>query len=103
MADRARRPPIVRPRGRLDNRTVRSAQPAGTNDLRCGAPSRRQSEWTVTIQANPRQVLAYPFGEPDRLLLHPRYAQLRAEQPLARVRMPYGDPAWLVTGYHNAR
>ena len=57
----------------------------------------------MTIQESTRQVLTYPFGEPDRLLLHPMYAQLRAEQPLARVRMPYGDPAWLITGYHNAR
>ncbi len=57
----------------------------------------------MTIQASSRQVLAYPFGEPDRLLLHPMYAVLRTEQPLARVRMPYGDPAWLITGYHNAR
>jgi cytochrome P450 len=57
----------------------------------------------VTIQDSFRQVLAYPFGEPDRLRLHPMYARLRAEQPLARVRMRYGDPAWLITGYHNAR
>jgi cytochrome P450 len=57
----------------------------------------------VTIEASSRPVLAYPFGEPDRLLLHPMYALLRAEQPLARVRMAYGDPAWLITGYHNAR
>jgi cytochrome P450 len=57
----------------------------------------------VTIQQSSRPVLAYPFGEPDRLRLHPMYARLRAEAPLARVRMPYGDPAWLITGYHNAR
>jgi cytochrome P450 len=48
-------------------------------------------------------VWSYPFGEPDRLRLHPRYASLRAHRPLARVRMPHGDPAWLVTGYDNAR
>jgi cytochrome P450 len=48
-------------------------------------------------------VLAYPFGEPDRLRLHPRYAYLREHEPLARVRMRYGDPARLVTGYHDAR
>jgi cytochrome P450 len=35
--------------------------------------------------------------------LHPRYAYLREHEPLARVRMRYGDPAWLVTGYHDAR
>ncbi len=57
----------------------------------------------MTIETTSRPVLAYPFGEPDRLRLHPMYAVLRAEQPLARVRMRYGDPAWLITGYHNAR
>jgi cytochrome P450 len=45
----------------------------------------------------------YPFAEPDRLLLHPRYAYLREHQPLARVKLPYGVPAWLVTRYDDAR
>ena len=32
-------------------------------------------------------MLAYPFGEPDRLRLHPMYARLRTDQPLARVKL----------------
>jgi cytochrome P450 len=35
--------------------------------------------------------------------LHPRYAYLRENEPLAPVKLPYGDPAWLVTGYHDVR
>src|SRR5436190_488972 len=44
---------------------------------------------------------AYPFGPPDGLELDPTYACLREHEPLARVRMPYGEPAWLVTGYDD--
>ncbi|GGZ03679.1 cytochrome P450 [Streptomyces poonensis] len=47
------------------------------------------------------QPLPYPF-EPRGLDLDPRYAELR-EQPPARVRMPYGDEAWLVTRYEDVR
>jgi cytochrome P450 RapN len=48
-------------------------------------------------------VIRYPFGPPEGLELHPRYAQLRAEQPLLRVELPHGGPAWLVTRYSGAR
>lgn len=44
----------------------------------------------------------YPFSDPDGLRLDPLYAQLRA-QPLARVRMPYGEEAWLATRYEDVR
>jgi cytochrome P450 len=46
---------------------------------------------------------SYPFGRAERLTLHPRYAYLRQQEPLARVRMPVGDWAWLVTTYYDAR
>ncbi|MFB6888365.1 cytochrome P450 [Kitasatospora sp. NPDC056327] len=45
--------------------------------------------------------LTYPFV-PKGLDLDPRYAELR-EQPLVRIRMPYGDGAWLVTRYEDVR
>jgi cytochrome P450 len=45
----------------------------------------------------------YPFGEPVRMLLDPMYAWLREHEPLARVHLPYGDPAWLVTRYADVR
>ncbi|RGC68267.1 Cytochrome P450 107B1 [Micromonospora sp. MW-13] len=45
----------------------------------------------------------YPFSDPDRLNLDPRYAQLRREEPLIRVRLPYGEPAWLATRHTDVR
>lgn len=47
--------------------------------------------------------LDYPFGEFDRLEPHPKWAELRRDQPLARVRLPYGGEAWLVTAYEDVR
>ncbi|WDZ86482.1 cytochrome P450 [Micromonospora cathayae] len=46
---------------------------------------------------------SYPFGAPDRLNLDPRYAELRRDEPLVRVRLPYGEPAWLATRYADVR
>ncbi|MCX4474676.1 cytochrome P450 [Micromonospora sp. NBC_01655] len=45
----------------------------------------------------------YPFSDPDRLNLDPRYARLRREEPLIRVRLPYGEPAWLATRHTDVR
>lgn len=45
----------------------------------------------------------YPFGEPDRLEPDPLFAALRAERPLTRVRLPYGEAAWLATRYEDVR
>ena len=36
--------------------------------------------------------------DPDPLLI-----QLRDEQPVARVQLPYGEPAWLLTRYDDVR
>ncbi|MER6159240.1 cytochrome P450 [Streptomyces sp. NPDC001868] len=49
----------------------------------------------------PENALPYPFA-PNGLELHPVYAELR-ERPPARIRMPYGDGAWLVTRYEDVR
>lgn len=46
---------------------------------------------------------AYPFNAGEGLDLDPLYAQLRAEEPLARVQLPHGEPAWLATRYEDAR
>ena len=46
---------------------------------------------------------AYPFTPIEKLELHPRYAELRAECPVARVSMPYGGEAWLLTRYADIR
>ncbi|MEU4772562.1 cytochrome P450 [Micromonospora sp. NPDC023644] len=45
----------------------------------------------------------YPFSDPDRLNLDPRYARLRRDEPLTRIRMPYGEPAWLATRHADVR
>ncbi|MHC1563326.1 cytochrome P450 [Actinomycetospora sp. C-140] len=45
----------------------------------------------------------YPFGEAEALEFDPTYAQLRAEEPLARIRMPYGEEGWLATRYDDVR
>jgi cytochrome P450 len=49
------------------------------------------------------ETLAYPFQRPDALNPCPYYAALRADAPVARVRMPSGDPAHLVTRYDDVR
>jgi cytochrome P450 len=45
----------------------------------------------------------YPFGPVRGLELHDRYLELMREQPVSRVRMPYGGEAWLITGYPELR
>ncbi|GAA3348399.1 cytochrome P450 [Amorphoplanes nipponensis] len=45
----------------------------------------------------------YPFSEPDRLNLDPLYAELRREEPVTRVRLPYGEEAWLATRYQDVK
>ncbi|MFE2040455.1 cytochrome P450 [Streptomyces sp. NPDC059477] len=46
--------------------------------------------------------LRYPFASPECLGLSPHYAELR-DGPLPRIRLPYGEDAWLVTRYADAR
>ncbi|CAM5297456.1 cytochrome P450 [Streptomyces abikoensis] len=49
------------------------------------------------------QVRSYPFGEASGLELDPTYAELREHEPLSRVKLPYGDEAWLATRYADIR
>ncbi|MEV7676661.1 cytochrome P450 [Streptomyces sp. NPDC088752] len=44
-----------------------------------------------------------PFARPNLLDLPPQYALLRAARPVALVRTPIGDPAWLVTRYADVK
>jgi cytochrome P450 len=46
---------------------------------------------------------AYPFSDPDRLNLDPFYARLRVQEPLTRVRLPFGEEAWLATRYADVK
>ncbi|GAA2409272.1 cytochrome P450 [Streptomyces pulveraceus] len=47
--------------------------------------------------------LAYPFNTPDGLQLSDAYERVRGQSGLLRVQLPYGEPAWLVTRYADAR
>jgi cytochrome P450 len=44
----------------------------------------------------------YPFSR-IRLEPDPQYAELRRSEPVCRVQLPYGPPAWLVTDYLLAK
>lgn len=44
-----------------------------------------------------------PFDRPGVLDIGPVWAELRSRHPVSRVLTPAGDPAWLVTGYAEAR
>ncbi|MFE7117911.1 cytochrome P450 [Streptomyces sp. NPDC057654] len=46
---------------------------------------------------------AYPFNEATALTLSDLYEDARSREGLLRVRLPYGDPAWLATRYADAR
>ncbi|GAA1281688.1 cytochrome P450 [Pseudonocardia aurantiaca] len=46
---------------------------------------------------------AYPFSDPDRLELDPTYATLLRDEPVSRVRLPYGGEAWLAVRHTDVR
>jgi cytochrome P450 len=54
----------------------------------------------MTTSHEPRN---YPFGEAVRLEVDPIYDELRVNEPVSRVRLPYGGDAWLVTRYEDAK
>ncbi|MEH0972286.1 cytochrome P450 [Micromonospora sp. CPCC 205546] len=47
--------------------------------------------------------VAYPFSVPVALDLDPRYAELRERPGLQRVKMTYGQPAWLAVRYEDVK
>jgi cytochrome P450 len=47
--------------------------------------------------------IAFPFNNSDRLELDKLYAAIREDAGLVRVRSPYGESAWLVTRYADAK
>ncbi|MFF4281279.1 cytochrome P450 [Streptomyces kronopolitis] len=54
----------------------------------------------TTIDTAP---LSYPFNIPESLALAEEYEQARDRPGLLKVQMAYGEPAWLVTRYAEAR
>ncbi|MEV6671897.1 cytochrome P450 [Streptomyces sp. NPDC051172] len=54
--------------------------------------------------ADPRTAdTAFPLPHRDGLGPLPEFAELRRTRPCARIRLPSGDPAWLVTRYDDVR
>ena len=49
------------------------------------------------------EVRSYPFSAPRALELDPTYAYVREHEPLCRIRLPYGEDAWLVTRFDDVR
>lgn len=45
----------------------------------------------------------FPFPPADELDLEPEYRLLQQQEPVCRVRFPYGEEAWLVTRHADAR
>ncbi|MCE7011085.1 cytochrome P450 [Kibdelosporangium philippinense] len=48
-------------------------------------------------------VEAYPFGAADSAAPHPRYAALREESGLARIKTRWGGEGWLATRYQDVK
>jgi cytochrome P450 len=50
--------------------------------------------------ATPR---AYPVGKLSKLDPDPMLREFRTREPISRVQLPYGEPAWLVTRYEDVK
>jgi cytochrome P450 len=55
---------------------------------------------TSAITEMHRTVRKYPFSPNHHLDPDPLYDTLRREEPVSRVQLPYGPPAWMVTSHH---
>jgi cytochrome P450 len=55
---------------------------------------------TITMVRKPYR---YSFEQPQRLDPTPLYAKLRSDEPIARVQVPYGRDAWLVTRWDTVK
>ncbi|HEX3780246.1 MAG TPA: cytochrome P450 [Pseudonocardiaceae bacterium] len=55
------------------------------------------------MTATSQEATPYPFAVADRLNVHPKLAELRRDQPILRVTMPYGGDAWLATRYDDVK
>jgi cytochrome P450 len=53
--------------------------------------------------ADTAAVRSYPFGPHHGLEIDPMYFWLQEHEPLARVKLPYGEEGWLLTRYDDVR
>ena len=58
---------------------------------------------TTVTEASQTQLPRWPFERPSPMAMPEEYARLRAEQPVVRVELMTGDPAWLVTRYDDVK
>ncbi|RKT53114.1 cytochrome P450 [Saccharothrix australiensis] len=49
------------------------------------------------------EIRPYPFPDPDDLGVNETYLALQRDDPVVRVRLPYGGEAWLATRYADAK
>lgn len=57
----------------------------------------------MTEVAGAKSVLDFPMKRTCPFAPAPRYAELRADQPISRVMLPTGQTAWLVTRHEHVR
>jgi cytochrome P450 len=55
------------------------------------------------VMADTTMVRSYPFGPIHALEIDPMYFWLQDNEPLARVKLPYGEEGWLLTRYDDVR
>jgi cytochrome P450 len=65
--------------------------------------SRPEERTVTTTESGCPHARSYPLGEAHELEFDPGYAELRREEPLARIRMPYGEQGRLATRYDDVR
>jgi cytochrome P450 len=71
--------------------------PDGTHVTPFGLSRKRQRQAEAAVPHS------YPFAQPTPVDPAPLLAELRQREPVSRIVMPWGDPAYLVTRYHDAR
>lgn len=59
--------------------------------------------WELPVTTDTADLPRLPFDRPAVLDVGPVWTDLRARHPITRALTPAGDPAWLVTGYAEAR
>jgi cytochrome P450 len=55
---------------------------------------------TSDVQIEP---ISYPFGSAEGVALDPAYEEARDAPGMTRIKLPYGEPAWLATRYDDVR
>src|SRR5205807_2657883 len=74
-----------------------------TSDLNANLVSTRVITPNEELLMTTADYWNYPFSAPERLDLEPLFTTLRAEQPLTRVKLPHGEPAWMATRYDDVK